>query len=89
MKMPATFSEAFMQAELDYRRERLNGVVARQPRVHRPTVRRRWRRGSAPRRSHAGQHAGEHAADPDCTGLPADPRRHSALRQKTCRIQQP
>jgi hypothetical protein len=48
MKMRATFSEAFLQAELDYRRERLTGVVARQPRVHRFPARRPWRRGSAP-----------------------------------------
>ncbi|HEX3907462.1 MAG TPA: hypothetical protein VHW92_05995 [Mycobacteriales bacterium] len=44
MKMPATFSEAFFQAELDYRRERLTGVAARQPRVRKPAIRRRWRR---------------------------------------------
>jgi hypothetical protein len=44
MKMPATFSEAFLQAELDYRRERLTGVVARQPRVRKAPVRRPWRR---------------------------------------------
>jgi hypothetical protein len=43
MKMPATFSEAFLQAELDYRRERLTGVVSRQPRVRKSPVR-RWRR---------------------------------------------
>jgi hypothetical protein len=48
MKMPATFSEAFLQAELDYRRERLTGSVARrQPRVRKSPARRRWRRVSA------------------------------------------
>jgi hypothetical protein len=47
MKMPATFSEAFLQAELDYRRQRLNGAAARQPRVRKHPDRRRWWRVGA------------------------------------------
>jgi hypothetical protein len=47
MKMPATFTEAFVQADLDYRRERLTGTVVRQPRVRKFAGRRRARVSAA------------------------------------------